>query len=225
MDKKNTMLLTVIAVATLLVAVVGATFAYFTASTATKGQSTAVSTQVTGNPGTFTATTNTTAMWVRLTHEEMAQAKVGNYYAQAGTATTDSVSTTDAVTETLATIQSTGGSTTAEYACTYTFTVGTTATADKIKAGDGTIVLSSTDFTLGDDEKTIDLASLIGAAKTITAEANFGYEQTKTISIQAYITNKDDAVAGDGSGVQDYMADLDAQINIEPVSLECPQTK
>ena len=31
MDKKNTVLLTVIAVATLLVAVVGATFAYFSA--------------------------------------------------------------------------------------------------------------------------------------------------------------------------------------------------
>ena len=35
MDKKNTLLLTVIAVATLLVAVVGATFAYFTAQTGT----------------------------------------------------------------------------------------------------------------------------------------------------------------------------------------------
>ncbi|MDE6285307.1 MAG: hypothetical protein K2M17_06130 [Bacilli bacterium] len=38
MDKKNTLLLTVIAVATLLVAVVGATFAYFTAQTG-EGQS------------------------------------------------------------------------------------------------------------------------------------------------------------------------------------------
>ena len=37
MEKKNTILLTVIAVATLLVAVVGATFAYFTASNQTTG--------------------------------------------------------------------------------------------------------------------------------------------------------------------------------------------
>ena len=37
MEKKNTILLTVIAVATLLVAVVGATFAYFTATTGTSG--------------------------------------------------------------------------------------------------------------------------------------------------------------------------------------------
>lgn len=37
MEKKNTILLTVIAVATLLVAVVGATFAYFTAANSTSG--------------------------------------------------------------------------------------------------------------------------------------------------------------------------------------------
>ena len=37
MEKKNTILLTVIAIATLLVAVVGATFAYFTASITTTG--------------------------------------------------------------------------------------------------------------------------------------------------------------------------------------------
>lgn len=48
MEKKNTVLLTVIAVATLLVAVVGATFAYFTASTAGTG---------TGQVNTSTTTT------------------------------------------------------------------------------------------------------------------------------------------------------------------------
>lgn len=40
MEKKNTVLLTVIAVATLLVAVVGATFAYFTATNGTTGYAT-----------------------------------------------------------------------------------------------------------------------------------------------------------------------------------------
>ena len=43
MEKKNMVLLTVIAVATLLVAVVGATFAYFTAQSATTGNSTTTS--------------------------------------------------------------------------------------------------------------------------------------------------------------------------------------
>ena len=48
MEKKNTILLTVIAVATLLVAVVGATFAYFTATTNPTGN---------GETGTVTTTT------------------------------------------------------------------------------------------------------------------------------------------------------------------------
>lgn len=49
MEKKNTILLTVIAVATLLVAVVGATFAYFTASSSVTGD---------GNEGTVNTATN-----------------------------------------------------------------------------------------------------------------------------------------------------------------------
>ena len=40
MERKNTVLLTVIAIATLLVAVVGATFAYFTASNSVNTNST-----------------------------------------------------------------------------------------------------------------------------------------------------------------------------------------
>ena len=58
MDKKNTVLLTVIAVATLLVAVVGATFAYFTAQGGTSSQGDiTVSTGTAGSSsmGTFTA--------------------------------------------------------------------------------------------------------------------------------------------------------------------------
>ena len=46
MDKKNTMLLTVIAVATLLVAVVGATFAFFSVTGQAQGETT-----VTANTG------------------------------------------------------------------------------------------------------------------------------------------------------------------------------
>lgn len=47
MEKKNTVLLTVIAVATLLVAVVGATFAYFTATTTPEGNAGTIDTTTT----------------------------------------------------------------------------------------------------------------------------------------------------------------------------------
>lgn len=53
MDKKNTLLLTVIAIATLLVAVVGATFAYFSAQTGTEKRA---------DVNVTTSTTDTTAM-------------------------------------------------------------------------------------------------------------------------------------------------------------------
>ena len=71
MDKKNTMLLTVIAVATLLVAVVGATFAYF--SVTVGGSST--TTPVTGGTdklATLTYKTGTANAYLQMTGTDMA---------------------------------------------------------------------------------------------------------------------------------------------------------
>ncbi len=51
MEKRNTILLTVIAIATLLVAVVGATFAYFTAQTTAQGSGDSVETNTTNLKG------------------------------------------------------------------------------------------------------------------------------------------------------------------------------
>ena len=80
MDKKNTMLLTVIAVATLLVAVVGATFAYFTASNTATGTTTVTAT--TETVGAVTVNNPTTAMHIKLNAQEMSEAaKTANYYA------------------------------------------------------------------------------------------------------------------------------------------------
>ena len=58
MEKKNTMLLTVIAVATLLVAVVGATFAYFSLTVDTKGY-TKTTAEVTSESVALITLTNT----------------------------------------------------------------------------------------------------------------------------------------------------------------------
>ena len=65
MEKKNTILLTVIAVATLLVAVVGATFAYFTATTTPSGagEEAEVTTNTVGDVDlTMSATTTTNSL-------------------------------------------------------------------------------------------------------------------------------------------------------------------
>lgn len=66
MEKKNTLLLTVIAVATLLVAVVGATFAYFGSFSANVNQNTQVSTTTeAGKASTFTSLPGVVTMTVK----------------------------------------------------------------------------------------------------------------------------------------------------------------
>ena len=71
-EKKNTMLLTVIAVATLLVAVVGATFAYFSLSVTNNSSATTASVS-TGKVGKVTiASTQNTALTLTVTGADMA---------------------------------------------------------------------------------------------------------------------------------------------------------
>jgi len=80
MDKKNTMLLTVIAVATLLVAVVGATFAYFTATGSDNSTTAAVDLQA-DKAGTV-ALDGGGSLGLYVTAAEMASAVKGtDYYA------------------------------------------------------------------------------------------------------------------------------------------------
>ena len=72
MEKKNTMLLTVIAVATLLVAVVGATFAYF--SLTVEGNATTTKAEITtGKTGIFTASGGKSDLKLKLTATQMSQ--------------------------------------------------------------------------------------------------------------------------------------------------------
>lgn len=79
MDKKNTMLLTVIAIATLLVAVVGATFAYFSVTATNNATATTASGSATSS-GSITLTTDTTALLINLDATHMAFAAAGTTY-------------------------------------------------------------------------------------------------------------------------------------------------
>ncbi len=79
MEKKNTMLLTVIAVATLLVAVVGATFAYFSI-TASGNSTTVVNTQTQKLP-TITMTEGKSTFGISVTASDMAMNNVGPRWA------------------------------------------------------------------------------------------------------------------------------------------------
>ncbi|MBQ7031164.1 MAG: hypothetical protein IJN13_02175 [Bacilli bacterium] len=118
MDKKNTMLLTVIAVATLLVAVVGATFAYFTASNSATGSTTVTaSTEVIG---AVTLTNPTSAMSIRLSAFDMEDKDSDvPYYA-----TTSTEKYVDEIEyQPVAKVVISGGESTTKYHCEYTMTV------------------------------------------------------------------------------------------------------
>ena len=90
MEKKNTMLLTVIAVATLLVAVVGATFAYF--SLTIEGNATTTNATVTtGGVATLTYKEGTKSATLTVTASDMAKPdSERKYYATINPSSTDS---------------------------------------------------------------------------------------------------------------------------------------
>lgn len=78
MEKKNTVLLTVIAIATLLVAVVGATFAYFSASVTSTEKTTVTATTAKAND-VFTYTANNEIVLDAITNENMSLAQKGQF--------------------------------------------------------------------------------------------------------------------------------------------------
>ncbi len=96
-NKKNTILLTVIAVATLLVAVVGATFAYFTAQEG-EGANTNITVKTgTGSSSAFTATQNLNVYADQSTFAEGKTSKTGT---STGKVTWTAPGSTDAYTPT-----------------------------------------------------------------------------------------------------------------------------
>lgn len=125
MERKNTMLLTVIAVATLLVAVVGATFAYYSVVNGTDSSTTNVNT-TTEKVGTVTLQNLIPNLYLNVTATQMAEANHGHdYYAIAGNDAT-AAANASAVTHDIAKIKSENGETNTVYYCTFDVTLTTT---------------------------------------------------------------------------------------------------
>lgn len=142
MDKKNVMLLTVIAVATLLVAVVGATFAYFSLTVTGTTDTTAVDIS-TEAIGTIALTNPTNAMHITLSAVDMAEAAKGTTYYATKTAGTAHVASAE--NNKVATATITGGASSTNYECTGTVNVKTTMTGGKTPSASelsGNVVLT-----------------------------------------------------------------------------------
>ena len=140
MDKKNTMLLTVIAVATLLVAVVGATFAYFAVSVE---QGTAGSTNVTGStpeqPGTVTFANENANLYLKLSAADMGQGSEKTYYA----VTTQDSRGTDATPVNIIKASVSGGPSGVTYTCKGKVNVTLTGEmVEQLEANEAKVVLA-----------------------------------------------------------------------------------
>ena len=144
-NRKNTILLTVIAVATLLVAVVGATFAYFTAQGGTSVQTPVNVTTAQTSNGSFSTSG---AITIKATQENFGQGK-GNQTGQATGTVTYTASSTAAsdfcYTVTLDITANTFGYTTGESTPELTFTAEKAASATDLTSP--TTLINAQDIT------------------------------------------------------------------------------
>ena len=132
MERKNTMLLTVIAVATLLVAVVGATFAYYSVTGTNTSTTNTVST-TTQKVGTVTLAEQDEQLYLNVTANQLAKSLAGHdYWAK----TENENAAESQQTHTLASITVAGGETTTKYHCTFKLTVTTEIRAEPTPAQD-----------------------------------------------------------------------------------------
>ena len=156
MDKKNTMLLTVIAVATLLVAVVGATFAYFSIVQNAEGNTQtnfAGQTEELTKYGTAVLNKSSEKLYMSLTAADMSyQNKTNSYYATATPNSEGSNRETGKQYHVISKAVISGGTVEdAVYECVSTLKVTATAKktgeeqtsiADKVKAEDGKVYIA-----------------------------------------------------------------------------------
>ena len=189
MDKKNTMLLTVIAVATLLVAVVGATFAYFTVSADSTTATTSVVTKVEA-VGTV-AVADGSDLKLDITAAQMSETLKGaaTYYATAsGTPVASEPAATTVATFTAAAIADED----VTYSCTFNYKVTSDATEKQAAVlnatGASSYKLSTNGtFTLSEDEYT-----LAGNSTTGTGTLTITDGGTATIGAVAFLKNTND---------------------------------
>ena len=204
MDNKKSMLFTVIAVATLLVSVVGATFAYFALgqSSTQKGSSASVTTK--GAAGSVLASGGGKSLLLNVTSAQMQEAYKGTTY---HAVTSGNPVTTDQNHEIAKFAVTTPGD--LKYTCTFTFTVKSTGMS-AVKAGEGQVILKpSTGVTLsgGTSFNYADIAT----AKTISGTVVLN-KTTTTATIGA-----DATLVNTTSEQQDYLASLNGSVTISAI--------
>ena len=215
MDKKNTMLLTVIAVATLLVAVVGATFAYFSV-TDTFASSTAAINATTQDVGTVALADGGATMHINTVAGDFANTTEAKRAMWATATTAGYVLSEEQGAAYTATV--TGGANTAVYKCEFTVTVsanglptGSTAGTNNLTTGDYIVYLKVGDGT--DASEAIDLSALGNTATRSVNKKVTIYitgQNSKTLNVSGKLTNT--------SAIQNYLTNLNSTVSFALVS-------
>lgn len=211
MEKKNTMLLTVIAVATLLVAVVGATFAYFSVQSSADATGSTVQGKASAT-GQITATTKTTNLNLALTGADMDESKKGTTYYGTTAAIVDGKAYNTAETEyDLAEFLIASGET--NYDCTYKYVVSvyfgtfnsaaiTEAQKSDIKIKfSGAGLADATEFTIG---------QLMAGEQTLTGTVNLVPTVKQQLKVSTSFANTE--------VLQNELAGISYTINIKPAT-------
>ena len=209
MDKKNTMLLTVVAVATLLVAVVGATFAFFTANNSVGGTTTVTAT--TEAVGTVTLSGGA-ALTLALDENDMTSAAAGATGKTYWATTTGNYATSqeDVIASKVTVANGEAGTV---YNCSYTLKVTQTGDAADLKAGDASLVLTAgSDVTINGVTGPIDFKDL-AASYTVEFDQTGNVTDRTLVEAAVSFTNKAEG--------QDYFAGKDFGLTIVNEGMNC----
>ena len=227
--RKKTMLLTVIAVATLLVAVVGATFAYFSLSV-TNNDGTSTATVKTGKVPTITMENKNKNLYLSVSTEDMSESNQEKFYFAK---TTDcpgesscnekaDADTPDTYYRDIFTLGIAGSDSDVKYKCTGTLKVSAiedewSSIAEQVQPGDLTIGVK--DYDDAGSSQTLDMVALktAGYSKDFNISYNITGDDTKTIKAYIMLKNTDQEQ-------QDYFANKTFKINITADSMTCTPT-
>ena len=210
MDKNNTMFMTIVAVSTLIVAVVGATFAYFTSADTATGTTKVETT--TKKVGSIILNNPTNNISMKITAEQMAEDNKGaEYYAT--TSSADYVLSKEYIPVSSFTI--TGGENDAIYLCTYRLNI---EKSPIIKKGDATLTI---DYTL--DKPKPDYTSIIGYRTFDLFEAPAYIDLTfeATGDVTDYVVASISLKYNNVDGNQDHLIGKTINLKITNSDLEC----
>lgn len=225
MERKNTMLLTVIAVATLLVAVVGATFAYYSV-TGSNTTTTTGANVTTEKVGQVTLSQGVSNIYLNVTAEQMALGNYGEYY---GVTPAGAAVKNTAQNHTLATIAATAGETNTVYTCRVGYSISIAQVANSKESAytalgddDADIVIS-----LVPEEASGNTATLLAGTRHLSTLKTNAETGTSVVTIHG---NTNLVVKGDvvlhnlQNDTQNDIAELGANVTFDITSFSCDTT-